>query len=84
MELSFIECARVLKPGGKLAFYVGDSQARWVMLDAPGNLAALAERAGFNLLARVPREVPAKASSSIRQIHVEEALVFDRIRQHAS
>ncbi len=78
MDRCFTECRRVLKPGGKLAFYVGDSQARWVLLSAPGNLAALAERAGFKLLARVPREVPSKASSSIRQIHVEEALVFDR------
>lgn len=78
MDRSFQECHRVLKPGGKLAFYVGDSQARWVMLEAPGNLAALAERAGFKLLARVPRDVPSKVASSIRQIHVEEALLFVR------
>ncbi len=76
MDRAVRECRRVLKPGGKFAFYIGDSQARWVMLDAPGNLAALAERAGFDLLARVPREVPGKISSSIRNIHVEEALVF--------
>ncbi len=76
MEESIVECRRVLRPGGIFSFYVGDSQARWVMLDAPGNLSALAERAGFEPLARVPREVPQKASSSIRNIHVEEALVF--------
>ena len=76
MDRAVRECRRVLKPGGKFAFYIGDSQARWVMLDAPGNLVALAERAGFDLLARVPREVPGKISSSIRNIHVEEAIVL--------
>jgi hypothetical protein len=68
---------RVLEPGGTLALYMGDSQARWVRLDAPGNLVALAERAGFRLVLRLPRRVPRRASSSIRRIDVEEILVLE-------
>jgi len=76
MDRTLVECRRVVRPGGALALYVGDSQARWTQLEAPANLAALAERAGFALRVRLPRTVPQKASSTIRNIHVEELLVF--------
>jgi tRNA G10 N-methylase Trm11 len=79
------ECRRVLVPGGRMAVYIGDSQARWISIDAPGNLTRLAERAGFETELRLPRVVPKKASSSIRNIDVEEILLFragpDRLRQ---
>jgi SAM-dependent methyltransferase len=78
MDRAIREWRRVLAPGGALALYMGDSQARHVMLDAPGNLVRLAERAGFTLRCRLPRRVPEKASSSIRRIHVEEVLVLGR------
>lgn len=76
MDRVILECRRVLRPGGSLALYMGDSQARWVALRAPDALAALAKRAGFRLRARVPRETPRRVAAGNRQIHVEELLVF--------
>jgi tRNA G10 N-methylase Trm11 len=76
MDRAVREARRVLRPGGVLALYMGDSQARWTKLLAPANLTTLARRAGFELLSRLPRRVPRRASSTIRRIHVEEVLVF--------
>lgn len=76
MAAALAEWRRVLRPGGRLAVYMGDSRARWVQLEAPANLARLAERAGFERTLRLPRPVPEKASSSIRNIDVEEILLF--------
>ena len=76
MDRAFRDWRRVLKPGGRLALYMGDSRAQGIDIDAPGNLSRLAERAGFTPQLRLPRRVPARAASTIRQIHVEEVLVF--------
>jgi SAM-dependent methyltransferase len=78
MDFALREWRRVLVPGGKLALYMGDSRARWTKLSAPSNLIRLAERAGYETLLRLPRPVPEKASSSIRQIDVEEAILLRR------
>jgi len=76
MDRALREWRRVLRPGGRLAMYMGDSRAQGIMIDAPGHLVRLAERAGFSLDVRLPRRVPRRAASTIRQIHVEEILVL--------
>ena len=77
MDRCVREMRRVLAPGGCLALYLGDSRARWIELEAPRNLVALAERAGFRLVLRLPRRVPRRASSTIRRIDVEEILILE-------
>ena len=76
MDRALNDWRRVLRPGGRMAMYMGDSRAQGIMIDAPGNLARLAERAGFAPDFRLSRPVPRRAASTIRQIHVEEVLVF--------
>ncbi|MEN8152126.1 MAG: DNA methyltransferase [Planctomycetota bacterium] len=76
MDRTLREWRRVLRPGGRVGLYMGDSRARGFLIDAPGNVSLLAERAGFVPELRLPRRVPRRAASSIRQIHVEEILVF--------
>ena len=82
MDDALREWRRILAPGGMLALYMGDSRARWTPLEAPANLIRLAERAGYETVLRLPRPVPAKASSTIRQIDVEEVLVFRAQARH--
>jgi SAM-dependent methyltransferase len=76
METVLAECRRVLRPGGALALYIGDSRAQWVPLRAPDAMAALAGRLGLEEKERIPREVPGRVAYGNRQIFVEELQLY--------
>lgn len=77
LRLMLKECQRTLKPGGAATYVVGNSCLRGVFVDNASGVEKAAELAGFELKARVERDLPAAS----RYLPItDEGLLSKRMR----